>query len=285
MLREIDFESVRTEKKRIAVIYGVIAGIVYSLVTWGYDGFMLAQAHAFYPWTMFLLGIVPTTLVASLVAWVVYRSQNFLVAFLLWLVTGIVYAWLAGHIPFDVLSRAISILNPDLSRMVDYNFVIAARLSSGLATVLIVILTVVGGMLEISLVDATSDSPAPLGRWIPTILWVAIFFLAGLASENNLIEPLTKPVYTTSYVIQYAAQHEGQTIDHKTMLDLHLRSVEALKPVWRKPYRIALSGFDEMLFSVNLIVDFNGQWARCSVLDSFPSNCELVDKNQLYLAK
>ncbi|MDD5370624.1 MAG: hypothetical protein PHQ40_16200 [Anaerolineaceae bacterium] len=283
MLTEINYEAIRAEKMRTSIFYGALAGFVFAFVAWGFDGIQLALAHATYPFAMFILGGIPTILIGAGVAWVVYRSQNLLVAFCLWLATGIIYAWLASHVPMDGISKFITLVNPDLARMVAYPFVLAAQFKSGIAMVAVVIVTLIAGMLEIALVEATSDSGAPVGRWIPAVFWVVLFSLAGLAPENNITQDLTTPVITTNRILQFAIDHQGQTVDRQTVLDLRLRSVDPLKTVWNQPRTLVLSHYDELIYDTVVLINFRDQWASCTALGGWPTNCKLVDKNQLYL--
>jgi hypothetical protein len=283
MLSEINYKAINAEKERTSIYYGVIAGLVFAFVAWGFDGIQLAQAHALYPFAMFVMGGIPTILIGAVAAWIVFRSQSFLVAFVLWLATGIAFAWLASHIPMDGVSKFISIVNPDLARMVDYPFVLAAQFQSGIAMVAVVIVTLIAGMLEIALVEATSESGAPLGRWLPAVLWIGLFAVAGLAPENNLTQNLTQPVITTNRVIQFVIDHQNQPVDRQTMLDMRLRSVDALKTVWNQPRTLVLSHYDDLVYDTVVLVNFQNQWASCIALGGWPSNCQLIDKNQLYL--
>lgn len=283
MIKELQFDIVRAEKMRMAIIYGLIAGLVYAISAWGIDCYLLARSHAYYPWTIFLIGALPCMLLGALVSWIVYRLQNFFLAFVLWVITGYCFAWLGGHIPFNILEQVYQVINPDLARMISYPIVLTAQLQTGVSIAAAVIITTVGGLLEIALVDATSESSAPLGRWIPTLLWVAIFFVAGLAPENNLTEAIRKPIENTNMIIQYSADHEGQNISRQTTLDLRLKSVVTLQAEWKKPRKLLLSTYDDMMFNTTVLVNFDGQWATCNALDGWPAYCKIVDKNSLYL--
>ena len=283
MIKELEFDVVRAEKNRMAILYGLIAGLVYAISAWGIDSYLLARAHAYYPWAMFIIGAIPCMALGAIISWVVYRVQNFFLAFILWVATGYTFAWLAGRIPFIILQQFIQIINPDLGRMIDYPIVMTAQLQTGISIAVAIIVTVIGGLLETALVDASSESPAPVGRWIPTLLWILIFFLAGLAPENNLTETIRKPVQNTNMIIEYSAEHEGQQVPRQTVLDLRLKSVQELQPYWNKPHRLLLSTYDELLFNTKILVNFDGQWATCNALDGWPSYCEPVDKASLYL--
>ncbi len=283
MIKELEFDAVRAEKMRMAIFYGLLAGLVFAISAWGIDCYLLARSHAYYPWAIFIIGAIPCMLLGALVSWVVYRVQNFFVAFVLWIITGYTYAWLSGHVPFTILEQFYKIVNPDLARMIDYPIVLTAQLQTGVSIVAAVIITLIGGLLEIALVDATSESSAPVGRWIPTILWVVIFFLAGMAPENNLTETIRAPIQNMNMIIQYSADHEGQTVSRQTVLDLRLKSVEPLQADWKKPRKLLLSSYDELMFNTTVLINFDGQWATCSVLDGWPSYCKYADKNSLYL--
>lgn len=271
------YQAVETEKGRYAILFGLTAGIVFSLVTWGYDGLQLAGSHAMFPWMNFILGLIPTTLISGLVGWLVYRLNNHLIAFGLWLVTAIVFALLVGHVPFDMADRVLKIINPTVGAVVSYPFVLAVEARTFLVMIVIAILVVIGGMLEITLIDA-SVSSTPV---VPLIIWFLFFGVAGIPAQNYLNSQLVDPVVNTDAAIQFAIDHQAQPVDKQTSLDMHLAAVKPLLGLADRPRKLILGGFDSILYNARVLVNFDGQWVQCSVVSNEPNVCDLVQYSDL----
>lgn len=281
MIKPLEFESTRVEKLRTGLVFGLVAGSVFSLTAWGYDGFQLARSHAIYPWLTLLLGGIPATLFSGLAGWLVYRLNHFLAAFVIWLATGIVFSWLAAHIPFDVLSGALGVIDPSVRELVNYPSVIGAQARTTVIFITVIGLTTIAGMLEISLVDWTSESIAPVGRVFPVLIWVFLFFLVGLSPENNIGQDLTKPVVSMNQLIQFASDHRNQEVDKAQAVEMHLGAVRDLQDYLDLPRRLVLTRYDELMYTTTVAVDFDGQWASCSLAAGIPSYCKPVTRAEL----
>jgi hypothetical protein len=281
LLKKIDFDSVRIEKQRIATVYGFAAGIIFSLVAWGFDAFLLARAHAIQPFLAFGIGLVVSTLVGGAAGYITYRFNHFFAAFLCWLVAGIVFAWLSGHVSFDLLERALAIVNPGIASMVSYPISAGIQGQLFYVRVAVVGLSVVAGLLEITLADATSNASGLGGRIIPAVAWVALFFLAGLSTENNLTSSLRAPVAGLDATMQYASQH--LSIDLKSPPDRRFRTGALLDISGNlsQPYQLILKDYDVYLYDTNVIVRFPSSWALCSVSSDQPVSCHPATADDL----
>ncbi len=281
MIREYQFEAVRAEKLRFGLFYGLIAGLVYSFIAWGYDAILLARSNAMLPWLQWIIGGIPCLLLGALAGWLTYRINNFLASFVIWLLTGAAFAWLAGHVPFDLASAAIGIVDPSARQLIDYPVVLGAQLRMVIIFVAVIVLSVIAGLLEIGLVEGSTEFPAPIGRFLPMVLWIALFFLAGLAAENNITQDLRQPVQNTNSLIQFAIDHRGQTVDPKLAAEMHLGAVRDLAGLMDRPRRLLLTRYDELMFDTTVVIDFGGQWATCSVFNAQPSYCKPVSRSEL----
>ncbi len=281
LLKKIDFDSVRVEKQRIATFYGFGAGVIFSFVAWGFDAILLARAHAIDPFLAFTIGLVVSTLVGGAAGYITYRFNHFFAAFLCWLVAGLVFAWLSGHVSFDLLERALAIVNPGIASMVSYP--ISAGIQGQLFYVRIAVvgLSIVAGLLEITLADATSNASGVIGRILPAVAWAVLFFLAGLATENNLTSSLRAPVVGLDATMQYVTQHPS--IDLKSPPDRRFRTGALLdiSENLSQPYQLILKNYDVYLYDTSVIVRFPSSWALCSVSSDQPVTCHPATAEEL----
>src|SRR5512134_3208893 len=63
------FRMIRQKKRIYGAIYGIVAGLAFAISTWGWDGFLLSQAHAFLPWTKLIIGSVGCAVAGGLAGW------------------------------------------------------------------------------------------------------------------------------------------------------------------------------------------------------------------------
>ncbi|MCL4561649.1 MAG: hypothetical protein M1281_13675 [Chloroflexi bacterium] len=266
-------------KLRYALSFGALAGFIYACVAWGYDGVQLALNHAAYPFLQFAIAVIPCTIAGAAVGWLAYRINHLLVSSLLWGLVGYFFGWIAIHTSFNLLMAALGILNPALREIVNYPVPY-----NPFILIVAVVLSAIAGLLEIPLVDASADAEAPLGRIFPMVFWSVIFLLAAIAPEDNFTSQLRQPVVATNAAIQYTLQHQGDQVDRKTQIATGMLAVKPLSGLIDRPYRLILGTYEESLYSSNVIIDFDGDWAVCTVVNGAASVCKRVSYADLQQA-
>jgi hypothetical protein len=281
LLKKIDFDSVRIEKQRIATAYGFTAGIVFSLVAWGYDAFLLSRAHAIDPFLPFAMGLVVSALAGGAAGYITYRYNHFFAAFICWLAAGLVFAWLSAHVSFDLLERALAIVNPGIAPLVSYP--ISAGLQGQLFYIRIAVigLSVVAGLLEITLADSSANASGPVGRILPAFAWVALFLLAGLATENNLTSHLRTPVTALDATIQYAIPRLSTDLNQPADKRFRTGALIDIRQDLNQPYQLILRDYDVYLYETNVIIRFPSSWALCTISSDQPVTCHPTSTTEL----
>jgi hypothetical protein len=281
LLKKIDFDSVRIEKQRIATLYGLTAGIVFSLVSWGYDAFLASRAHAIDPFLAFAMGLVICTLVGGAAGYITYRFNHFFAAFVSWLVAGLIFAWLSGHVTFDLLERALTIVNPGIASLVSYP--ISAGLQGQLFYVRIAVigLSVIAGLLEITFADSSANASGPVGRILPAFAWVALFLLAGMATENNLTSHLRSPLTSLDATIQYAIPRLSTDLNHPADKRFRTGALIDIRDDLSQPYQLILKGYDVYLYETTVIIRFPASWALCTISSDQPVTCHPTTATEL----
>ena len=72
-------------KKRNYIILGMLAGLLYSVIAWGYDAYQLQQHNVAIPWMKFLIGLLPVVLFFITAAWLSSIINNLIFRALLWM--------------------------------------------------------------------------------------------------------------------------------------------------------------------------------------------------------
>ncbi|HEY3343630.1 MAG TPA: hypothetical protein VGJ97_01815 [Anaerolineaceae bacterium] len=272
--QKIDFDTVRTEKQRIATLYGIAAGVVFSLVTWGYDAFLLARAHAVTPFLVFSFGLIGCGVVGGAAGWLTYRITHLLAGFVCWVAAGIAFAWLAGQIPFGFYPHALALLDPAVSQIVHFPANPGVQSSEWIVRIVVVALSGIAGLLENALADATANSSGQLGRFFPGLVWAVLFFLAGLSPENTLTAPLRAPVVNLNATIQYALDHPAEPLNAPSDTSFRTGSLQDIQTDLTQPRRLILQTYDDTFYNTTVVIRFGGStYAKCSISNGQPITC------------
>ena len=97
----------------------------------------------------------------------------------------------------------------------------------------------------------------------------------GLFIDNMNNEPLRSPISALDETIQFTIDSRGQEIDKALSRKMHvasLRTVEDL--IANEPRYYFVSSFDSYLEQVNVIVNFGGKLAECTVVYNQTSFCK-----------
>lgn len=263
-------------KRRTALLFGALAGFVFAGVAWGYDSFRLAEAHAMLPWLTFVLGAVPCMALGALVAYLASRLNSFLAGFLLWVLTGLAYAYLACHVPFEIQTAALRLLAPDIAARVSYPWASAVNAHAIIVFIIVSLVVALAGMLSTFLIDSAAASYNFFSSLFVALIWCVLFVIGGYATEDNFSVYTRQSVVAANNLVQFALDHEGQTVDPASARSINLHAIDPISDLIHRPRRLILSGYDDFFDAFDILIDFQGQFAHCSVIDQKVNFCEKV---------
>jgi hypothetical protein len=269
-------DLVQRAKQRYGLLFGVLAGVAFTLTTWGTDGFDLAGSHGLWPWIKLGMGGTACIILGGLVNWLAIKISRWPVTLLLWALTGYAFGWLAGRVPFQGVTFLVNRLNPELARLIDYPY------GEGMQARLVVTLVVTVGLSVLAsvfvgyLVEQSSAASSLFGRLMPIVAWMVMFGLAGSAADSMFNQPLRAPVMVMDDLVQFALDNENIPPGNKAALDAHLGAVGSIRPLLHRPRRLFLGSYDDLISMVQVLIDFDGTWVRCYVVHEQPGYCEQV---------
>jgi hypothetical protein len=258
------------------VLFGVLAGAGFSAACWGVDAVQLAQAHAMAPFLKLAMGGIPSILAGALVGVIVACFDRLWVNMLSVSLAGILFGWLAAHIPTHGVALALERLDPATMRMLAYPF------DRGMQTRQFLILFVTTGIALLSSpflsgwIERSYHTIAPLGKLLPILLWTALFIGMGWGVDSLINQPMRAPLLLINQTMQFVLDHENKTVDRIQSAELSLGAVAPVRDLLHKPRRMILSEYDIPLETMVVLVDFDGVWARCSVFSGSPGTCKLL---------
>ncbi len=261
-------------KFRMAVIFGILAGVIYSGVAWGVDGYRLAQANAILPYLPFTIGAVICALVGALAGFLTYRFNHIFLSFVIWVITGLVFAWVGNHMQVNLIPLGLDVFSPQLAAQASFPFNVTIQADQFLISIAVIGLCALGGMLSVNQIEAAVDSAGIVPRILALLIWAVIFTLAGFAVRDNLSEPMAAPVVNANAHIQVALDNAGKQLDERTAAQLRLSAFDNIRDLITRPRRLALIGYDDWLSTMTVLVDFGGTPVRCTVYGKTINFCE-----------
>ena len=254
--------------------YGLILGVSLVLAGWGWDAWELSNASVELPWVKLLAASITLIPLAVAAGWLAGRAYpSFLIGLLVWIGWGIVGGFIAGHLPFEVLSTFAGWLDPTVRGLNIFPFTSEAQFFTG-ATMFIGALAafpiefIQSLSTEWSWDRSTTDNRLTLGAW--AMLFVALPLGVGLGMlDNAATNSLSAPMLLTNQVVQ-VAQTTSPNIDTSKMpTDEMLVYMAGLR--WRDKisgrFTEHLADYDPNTFqqsAVDLVFD-NGTMLRCNV--------------------
>jgi hypothetical protein len=259
-------DQFKKEKIRLGLWFGFFAGLVYTIVLWGVDGFALAKANAILPWAKLAMGILPVLAICILIGWICGKLENALVNSVLWMICGIVICIFTCHLPFNGMTQFYKWFNPALSDRVALPF--NSGVSSRFAIVLIIcaVISALGGLFFGMLLDNAHKSAARAGTIVPIILWMVVF--GSMASVvNYMIQlPVRAPVIAVNKLVQQKAQSQIVPVSKEESRAQHMGALNSLEGFLNEPRNLILAKYDSSLIQTNVEINFGGTWVECVVI-------------------
>ncbi|OGO66445.1 MAG: hypothetical protein A2030_06725 [Chloroflexi bacterium RBG_19FT_COMBO_50_10] len=271
--------KVKRQRLRLGLIYGMVAGLAFALLTWGLDAWLLVRANATYPWVKFIPGVIICIISGGLAGWLTMLFEKHGMALLFWGLLSVPYSWLVVWLPLTGASSMIKILDPDLAAWFDFSIVQDLNQFRWVSLVLIGSMAIITGMLEINLIHQAVVSSNPSTSVMIMLVSLVIFCIAGSAADSMINTNLREPVQVVNNLIQFAADNEGLEVPIQTARKMHLSAANQIHGLIQKQRDLTLTGYDAALGMMDILVDFEGSLVKCSVIYGQPTDCIILTSN------
>jgi hypothetical protein len=270
--------SFARKKQRIGFFYGLVAGAVFSITAWGVDAIMLASAHVALPFAKFVPGLLLCALAGGLAGWLSIRIGNWLASIILWLLFGGLLVWLVLWLPVNGSAQLLRSLSPNLTHWIEYPPIDRLAQFRVIGMIVIGIPSLLCAILENTLVDQTMSAQAA-GGWIAMLLAAGLLMgAAGFAADELLNRHFREPAQALSQMLDFAAENQGNSVEKTLARRMRLSVAKPLGNLVKEPRKMTLIAFDSMLGQMDFLIDFRGTWARCKVIYSQPTQCDLMEE-------
>lgn len=265
-------------KHRYGLWFGLFLGLGFSIFTWGIDASILGAHNGMQPWLKFQMGAVICTFVGGAAGWLAARSNRSLAAVVIWLAAGSAFAWLTVNLPLLLMPKALSILEPQTSGLLEYTYYDDFGKRVGVAFTWLGIFITLAGLLQIPLSDSAVFSTSLFGKAVPVLVSLALMGIAGTIVDNGLInEPLRGSVVAIDNTIQFIVDNRGRDVDSTAARRMHAGAFRAIEETVTQERELIVSGYDGQFGEVNVLVKFERDWVECQVFYNQPISCKVLE--------
>ncbi len=260
------------------MVYGLIAGLGFAIAAWGVDGYLLSQVNGFFPWLKLAVGAALGGVAGAVAGWLTVKIDRGGAALIIWLINGAWLAWLTIALPLEITPRLLVRLMPELGPLLHYQYFQEFSTRFGVAYVWVAIFSAIVGLLELPMGEPAVFATSVFGRIMPFVVCVVIMGISGYIVDNLTNEPLRNAVVTVDLSIQFAVDHQGQTVDPKIARQMHQSALRTIADLIPAPRRLVVQSFNRDLGQVNVLVRFGDHWVQCLSVYEQLSNCDPVSR-------
>jgi len=269
-------ENPLKKKVRLHTLWlGVGTGLTFSLALWAYEAILFVGRHVAYPWLTLLAGTVLVVAVTSLAALLTHLVNKAVLGIAFWALAAVAVAQLSILVPIKTVPSLMKLLEPGLrSALPDYPITSSFRTWVGVDTAWLALFFAILGLLQLTLVEQATSAATNVGRWVPYFIFIPVMLLASVWSNNQINSQLRAPLLVTDDLIQFAVDNRDIEVDPLLARQMHLSSVKLIADLLNRPRRLFLGSYDESYWQVEVLIDFDGEWANCTVIHEQPVFCE-----------
>jgi hypothetical protein len=271
--------DVLRSKHIYGIWYGIGLGLLFAIFAWGFDAFLLSRMNSYYPWLKFAGGAIPCMIVGGFTGWLVTIFKKPVLGLLLWAGTAFFYAWLTVALPLRIAPVLLGIISPETHGLLHYalydNF--AVRINT--AYIWIGVFVSICGLIQLPLSESAVFATSSMGKLYPLMVCFVLMAICGALIDNLNNELLRSPIKAMNETLQYAVEHQGQEVDPQAARQMRLSSLRTVQGLVTPNYKMIVSGYDEFIVEVNVLVHFQNAWIECSVFYNQPVTCKQVGKN------
>ncbi len=269
-------DKIKNLNRRYGLAYGMVAGLAYAAALWGYDGFLLSQAHAYFPWVKLAAGGLLSMLAGGAAGWLTARFEKSLLGVFFWAGASGLLAWFTLIVPFVLAPFLMKILAPDLRSLLVYDTYADMTTRIGVAYAWVLIAGIVTGVIQIPTVDQAVFSINLFSKLTPFLLCAFLMLISGAVIDSMNNQPARNAVINLDRTIQFTLDHRGEEIDKKVAREMHLLSLRTVQDTVQDTRRLVMTSYDLYLEIIHVAVNFDGQWVDCMTIVGNPINCETI---------
>jgi hypothetical protein len=264
-------------KKSFGMYYGMAAGIAFASVSWGRDAYLLSQSHAYFPWTMLVVGVIFCAVLGGIIGRLTARSESSLFGALYWFVAGIGFAWLMVALPLRINPAIVSKFDPQLGGLLNYAEDGGFMLRVGTSLLWVIPFTLIVGVTQLPITEPAVFSTSVFGKIVPLLFCIVVMSISGSFTDELINVHFRSAIISLDKTIQFVVDNkDNENIDKELSREMHAGALKLVKDQVRESRRLFVGSYDEYLGDMQVFVKFDDQWVDCHVLYIQPLSCERV---------
>lgn len=269
-----------TKKQLLGCLYGATAGLVFALAAWGIDAFLLAQSNVKHPLISFVPAIMILVAVGILIGWLSVKVDKGWLTLALWLGFGILCTWLITWLPVHGRGLVLKNIEPELANLLKFPELDSLGQLWFFGLFVIALPSLIAGLMEGILVDQALGSSSKSGVLILLLAGFLLFGVAGRAADHLVNEKFREATLVTDSLIQFGSENYGLEVDKTLARKIHLSALNEIGDMVLRPYKLTIIEYENTLGRIELLVDFEGEFAICTVFYAQPVRCRIfINKN------
>jgi len=266
-----------SKRKQVAgLLYGLAAGLAFAIFAWGVDSFVLASAHGTFAWVKFIPGLFICVFCGGLTGWLTIRLQRIWLGIILWVAQALLFAHLVMWLPIKFAPVIIKIFNPSLGEFLKYPYYPELNQNLWFGFAIVAIVSIICGLLENILIDQALFSSGNYAIVVPLVVCFLAFSLVGNTADSLLNKHLREPIQVVDKLIKFAYENRDEEVPAEVAHAMRLAAVSPVKDLITEKRSLILSNYDQYLGQVDVLVDFEGQWVKCTVIYGQVTNCTTI---------
>lgn len=275
-IHDIERPDVLRARHIYGIWFGAVLGFLFAVFAWGVDAFLLSGMNSLYPWLKFAGGAVPCMVAGGFTGWLSARLKKPVIAMALWAVTAFFFAWLTVALPLRITPILMGIVDHEAQGLLHYtlydNF--ATRIRA--AYIWIGIFVSISGLLQLPLSESAVFSTSTMGKMSPMLACLVLMAVCGMLIDGLNNELLRSPIKAMNTTIQFAVEHQGQEVDLQEARRMRLPSLRTVLDLVTPERKMIVSGYDQFIGQVSILVRFQNAWVECEVFYNQPVSCKQV---------
>jgi len=267
-----------TFKKNLVMgmLYGLTAGFAFAFFAWGLDAIMLLRAHAAFYWVKFLPGLLICSLTGAFAGWVTMRFQKAWLTIPLWLAMAYLFVKLTIWLPVHVLPPIIRVFDGELAGQLVYQNYAEFDQYFFFGFIATAIAAVICGLIENVLIEQARFSSGTIAVIIPLVICFLSFSLVGNSTDTMLNSFMRKPLRVVDNLLQFALDNADKEVPKEVARNMHLAALNPIKHMLQNERRLIIQSYDQSMYQMNVLIDFDGDWAECLTIFDQVSVCKPV---------
>jgi hypothetical protein len=265
-------------KQGYGIWYGIVVGLAFSIFCWGIDSYALSEYHGIQPWLKFEVGALLSMIIGGITGWISAKSGKSLYSLLLWLVAGSILAWLTVNLPFVIIPKLLTLIDPQLSNLLHYEYFDEFNARVVVAYTWIAIFIGLAGLLQLPLSDSAVFATSFFGKITPFIITIILMSISGIIVDAGLVnEPLRSATVSVDDTIQFIVDNRGKEVDKAEARRLHTGAFRAIDASVTQQRELIVSGYDGLLGEINVLIRFESDLVECQVIYAQPITCKVIE--------